>query len=441
MRPVCVWSALACLLAGGAAGAEGCVVVAVFDMEDRRSGLERAELDFLGDTLSAGLERGRRFAVVGPEALRRVLKSALAGEFEECFDRVCQLALGREVEADLALTSWISRVGGQCLVTAQLWNLKDKRTEVSAGDRSQCDRASLKASMQTVAGELNRSGPLRAEKRKATGPAPDEAEEPDEPDEPDKPWAPPTAAWTRIPAGSFDMGPHRPGTEARRVTLSRDFMLKTTEVTRAEWAALMDAQPAAKADCARCPVVRVSWWDAVAYCNALSREAGLETCYRLRGCSGTPGRDYRCRRVRFAGLDCTGYRLPTEAEWEYAARAGSGQPTAADLDAVAWYRGNSGDRPHRVASRRPNPWGLHDMLGNVFEWVHDAHGPLGDRPASDPTGPARGRHRVLRGGAFDSAAGICTKTRRGRGGLRARDAAVGFRPARSLERQPRPESP
>jgi formylglycine-generating enzyme required for sulfatase activity len=125
-------------------------------------------------------------------------------------------------------------------------------------------------------------------------------------------------------------------------------------VTQARYADVTGERPSA-AGGDRSPVEGVSWWDAVRFCNALSRRAGLTPAYRVRAdvesIEGDPS----------AG----GYRLPTEAEWEYACRAGTTGPRYGPLDDVAWYRGNSDERIHAVGGRCPNAWGLYDVLGNV----------------------------------------------------------------------------
>jgi formylglycine-generating enzyme required for sulfatase activity len=170
-----------------------------------------------------------------------------------------------------------------------------------------------------------------------------------------------------------------------QVTLTRDFWLGATEVTQAQWRAVMGSNPSYFDDCDACPVERVSWDDAVAYLNALSDREGLGRCYD--GAS-------------FKGLACEGYRLPTEAEWEYAARAGTTGARYGDLDAIAWHAGDSGGRTRPVGERQPNGWGLHDMLGNVWEWVHDWYASYPSGAVSDPQGPVGGAGRVLRGGGW-----------------------------------------
>ena len=146
----------------------------------------------------------------------------------------------------------------------------------------------------------------------------------------------------------------------------------------------------------------------------------------------------------FAGLDCQGYRLPTEAEWEYAARAGTqtafytGEITQTDCDTVdpnlnaaGWYCGNAGGATHPVGQKQPNAWGLYDMHGNVWEWVHDWDGdyPAGD--AVDPLGPAAGDNRVRRGGLWLSDAQYARAAFRNSLNPDNGSAnALGFRPAR-----------
>lgn len=120
-------------------------------------------------------------------------------------------------------------------------------------------------------------------------------------------------------------------------------------------------------------------------------------------------------------------RLPTEAEWEYAARSGNSGSRYGDLDTIAWYDRNSGSQTHEVGGKQPNPWGLHDMLGNVWEWVADWYDqyPLGS--ATDPRGPTSGTMRALRGGAWDGGPRLARASYRLGAQPASHRSTVGFR--------------
>jgi formylglycine-generating enzyme required for sulfatase activity len=181
-----------------------------------------------------------------------------------------------------------------------------------------------------------------------------------------------------VPAGSFVMGspagaPMRQEEETqRRVTLTRPFRVAETEVTQRQWRTLMpqDRSPRRGDDL---PVTSLTWEEAEQFAALLSvREKAT-------------------------------YRLPTEAEWEYACRAGGdGVPPPTGRDAVAWSAANAGDGARPVARMEPNAWGLFDMLGNVAEWTADVYGPYPRADETDPSGPAAGTQRVVRGGSWRS---------------------------------------
>jgi formylglycine-generating enzyme required for sulfatase activity len=237
------------------------------------------------------------------------------------------------------------------------------------------------------------------------------------------------AGYVRIEAGSFEMG--SPESESGRapdelqhtVQLTRAYWLKETPVTQGEWVALMERNPSNFQTCgADCPVERVSWRDAVTYLNKLSLKEGLEPCYE----------DGRFVGDRFKGLDCTGYRLPTEAEWEHAARAGTDTRRYGELTDIAWYVWNSGGTPHPVAKKQKNAWGLYDMLGNVWEWCQDWYGPY-DATATDPMGPPEGIYRVFRGGSWLSDEWFARAANRYWSPPGLGFARIGLRPARTIK--------
>jgi formylglycine-generating enzyme required for sulfatase activity len=221
---------------------------------------------------------------------------------------------------------------------------------------------------------------------------------------------------------STDEGPSHP------VTISRDFYMGETEVTQDEYAAMMGASPAWCDWLANGPVELVSWHEAAAFANEMSAVEGYESCY---SCSGL---DVFTACVSVVSpVDCSGYRLPTEAEWEAAASCGmsfiySGSDS---VDMVAVYGLLTGTRD--VASKAPNMCGLYDMSGNVMEWVQDWYGfsHYGTSIEIDPIGPPSGEGRSARGGDWYSNAEFTRVRARGVAPPLSRTVGLGFRVART----------
>lgn len=190
-----------------------------------------------------------------------------------------------------------------------------------------------------------------------------------------------------IKPGTFKMGSRKSSDYAKpahNVTLTKGFYMQTTEVTQKQWTQVMRTNPSINQDCGgECPVEHVSWNDAKEFIKRLNRQEGTDA-----------------------------YRLPTEAEWEYACRAGSTTPFANgnSLDDMGWYGkyGQLGNQTHPVAEKKANNWGLFDMHGNVQEWCEDWHDDYGKAHLTDPSGPSRAMHRVQRGGDTSSSDESCT---------------------------------
>ena len=246
------------------------------------------------------------------------------------------------------------------------------------------------------------------------------------------------ARYVLVPAGVGTIGspagePGRDPDEGpvRQITLVSSFWLRATEVTRAEWRTVMGSEPLAEPACGQdCPVVSITWDEAVDYVNERSRIEGRQRCY-----TGPPG------DRAFVGVHCGGYRLPTEAEWELAAGGNQAfEPSPActldpALETQGWYCNNAGGRVQSVASKAPNDLGIYDMFGNAAEWTNDWY--VLDHyststAAVDPVGPSSGAGRVVRGGSFADLPRHCRPSARRGAPAGQRTLQRGLRPVRSV---------
>jgi len=228
-----------------------------------------------------------------------------------------------------------------------------------------------------------------------------------------------------VQGGTFQMGSNSGDSDEKPLHSARvsDFYICKYEVTQAEWQEVMGNNPSKfKGD--NNPVEKVSWYDAVVFCNKKSIKDGLEPVY-----SGS-GSNIKCDFTK------SGYRLPTEAEWEFAASGGNKSQGytysgSNNIGEVAWYRDNSGSKTHAVAGKKANELGIYDMTGNVWEWCWDWYGNYSSSSQSDPAGPTSGSSRAYRGGSWSNSATSCWVARRISSNPTISSTDLGFRVARS----------
>ena len=208
-----------------------------------------------------------------------------------------------------------------------------------------------------------------------------------------------TTKMVLLPAGTFIMGEESEVDSPPHEVSVSSFHIDAYLVTQEEYEKLMHDNPS-RWKGSNNPVEQVRWSDAVRFCNARSEAEGLQPCYDLT--------TWKC------DFNANGYRLPTEAEWEYACRAGTKTSyffgnDASKLKDYAWYDKNSGGKPHPVGEKNPNPWGLYDMSGNVWAWCNDFYKVdyYTESPKEDPRGPETGETKIVRGGAWKFSAESC----------------------------------
>jgi formylglycine-generating enzyme required for sulfatase activity len=262
----------------------------------------------------------------------------------------------------------------------------------------------------------------------------------------------------QIPAGTFTMGspvgePNRSSDEIQHsVTLTKGFYMGKYQVTQKQYQEVMGALPTSLSGSSygvgeNYPVYYVSWYDAIVFCNKLSMMEGLKPVYSISNSTDTStwgpvptSSNTTWNAVKMVS-GANGYRLPTEAEWEYACRAGTttawytadtvdGPP---HLNTAAWYTNNAGFKTQQVGLKTANEWGLYDMHGNVWEWCWDWNGPPVSAAQTDPIGFSIGTFRVFRGGSWTGGAEHLRSAFGSEDLPSTRRNDVGFRLVRSLQ--------
>jgi len=365
----------------------GLPTLAVFPFNVASGAVNEAEAEILAQLLATEVANGGRHAVfprtVSLESVmaeHRIQRSGLT-------DHASIRELGRAVNVDLVLSGTVVSLGATNLFIAEVLNVQTGEI-IAGGDAEYRDASDGLVQMQVLAQTINRARASRI------------------------------GEFVRVPGGTFLMGSpagawasrddERP---VRSVTVN-GFYMSRFPVTQGEWVDLMGSNPSwlqgarvpAGVNWRNLPVDTVSWFDAVEFANRMSLRAGLTPAYTI---SRTWDGERNVQTVTW-NRNANGYRLPTEAEWEFAARGGHGSlgnftfSGGNAVGEVAWYSGNSGGRTHEVGTRRSNALGIYDMSGNISEWVYDRWGAYPNMAQTNPVGAVAGDVRMLRGGCFSS---------------------------------------
>ena len=392
--------------------------LAVLDFRVTGNAITGEEADYLSNVMR-GLARqalpADRYVVYTKDNLEKLLSAEQKDQMHRCGDTVCEVAFAWNIGAAYAVVGEVLHFNGKLKVVLSFYETKTSNL-LEMKDLTAANLGDLETEIKRGGAAILASliGTTLGAPEGQSGTAKDKI----------------GIEMVLIRAGTFWMGCEPGNSECSRresprhqVTLTRAYYMGKTEVTQGLWKKVMGNNPSRFSSCGdECPVERVSWADAIDFCNRLSDQEGLTRCYSATGPAIT------------WDSNCTGYRLPTEAEWEYAARGGGDvEARPAPVDAMAWYNRNSGHKTHPAGQKAANGYGLSDMLGNVWEWTWDWYGGYSTESVRDPRGPAGGSDRVVRGGSWLFVARYCRSAARYRREPDCRRDFLGLRLARSVQ--------
>ncbi len=414
-------------------------IISVLDLTNN-AGLTQPESAYLTDLARDALARSlplEHFTIMTRESILELLPEGT--RLSDCLDASCEVEIGRTLGADYVVSGEVLDFAGEQRLILKVHHCNSAAfigSESAAGMSLKDLESSMSGTTQMLADRIQKhsgvdmigvAAPLAGQPVISLD---DWLIQPELAHGFAGPGGSTNMAMVTLDPGEFLMGSPRyeegrkKGEDRHQVTLNRGFMLGTTEVTQEQWFSVMGSQPSSTHGI-NFPVENITFEQCVKFCNALSKMEGLAPAYGLKN------------REIFWNRESNGYRLPTEAEWEYACRAGSQDRftngnNRSDLQAVSWSRINSSGGSHEVATRYPNDWGLHDMHGNVWEWCWNWSSAYPTRFAVDPEGPARGDSRVIRGGSWDNSSGACRSANHNSAKPGFKAGVLGFRVARTV---------
>jgi formylglycine-generating enzyme required for sulfatase activity len=375
-------------------GASGLPGLAVLPFNVLSSGMDQGDAELLAQILATELANSGRYAVFPrTRAIEKVMEEHHI-ERSGMTDPESIKAIGEAVNAQYVLSANVRKLGADNYFSASILHIVEASQGQGAREkyRAVSDGLKLMPKMTQVL---------------AGGDAPVDTV---------------PAGMVLVEGGSFQMGSTNGESwekPVHTVTVKR-FHISKYEVTQKEWVEIMGSNPSRfKGD--NLPVEQVSWNDVVEYCNKRSLKEGLTPAYR------SSGGEITC------DFNATGYRLPTEAEWEYAAKGGGKDLMVFEYSggnspgAIAWYTDNSGNSTHPVGTKQPNSLGLYDMSGNVYEWCWDWYGSYSSGSQTDPRGASSGSNRVFRGGGWGDTAQYVRSAGRSLSTPSFRSSNLGFR--------------
>ena len=410
-------------------------VISVLDLHNN-AGLSEPEVSYLTDLARDALARNLpldQFTIMTRESILELLPEGT--RLSDCLDASCEVEIGRTLGANYVVSGEVLDFAGQQRLILKVHHCTSAAfigSESAAGislmelESAMAGTTALLAALIKKHGGVGQVGVVHPLPDKPVTSLEDWLIRP----ESGYQIGGGSIAMVHLDAGEFLMGSPRyeegrkRNEDRHQVTLTQGFMLGATEVTQDQWLSVMGSRPS-HFEGGKFPVENITFAQCVEFCNRLSKEEGLPPAYGFKN------------EQIFWNRESVGYRLPTEAEWEYACRSGSQQRFASgdeksDLGVISWSRYNSSGSTHEVATRQPNGWGLHDMHGNVWEWCWNWSSAYPTRFAVDPEGPVSGTSRVIRGGSWDNSPEACRSANHNSAKPSFKAGILGFRVARTV---------